>query len=433
LEALTAAAAHDGWTAVPNTVLPEDYSSLLGLPVVGRPQFTELAFGLESTYYTTDCHPMVQLPFAQNWTQAIIDRLSQAMQFNFMRTAVQGRFPGSVWGGTGPQSVMPRSLITYFIDMPYALAMPRELAFYGYEKEGAAAMLPHLTDNITVPNRLVFGSLYRRSKRGEWRINLTNCTLFQTHVESQVHCLASGGCRIARMRRSRCDRRPQAVTPLDNLYVRSRVVTNLPIVYGSLTPASKPAELFLDGSDALGFRNVSTAFVDLSHVPARTFSKRLSIVLTTFYEQLMSQATYSGGLPAELARYHVVAAPAEDLRSLVSSDGDSFVVRTAPSQPLDTLRYKAFHRQLAERVQRELNGSTLQAITIATSATVTQRREVYACRFGWLAMLLLVVGTLGTLGAAALLLAARCTLTSDMLRFVASMPYAPATHFSTPP
>jgi hypothetical protein len=79
LESLTEAADNDGWIAVPNNVSPEDYSSLLGLPVVGRPRNTELAFNVESTYYTTDCDPFIQLPFAQNWTQAIIDRLSHAM------------------------------------------------------------------------------------------------------------------------------------------------------------------------------------------------------------------------------------------------------------------------------------------------------------------------------------------------------------------
>jgi hypothetical protein len=326
-----------------------------------------------------------------------------------------------------------QNLITYFIDVPYSLSMPRELAFYGYEKRAAAATPPsHPThSNITARNRLVFGSMYRGGERGDWRINLANCTLSQTHVESHVHCLASGGCRVAGMRRSRRDRRPPAVTPLENLYVRSRVVTNLPTVHGSLAPASKPAELFLDGSNALGFRDARTAFVDLSRVPARTFSKRLSILLTTFYEQLVSQETYGGDMPPDLARYHTVAAPADDLRSIVD---DGFVARTAPTSPLDERGYKAFHRQLGERVQRALNGSALQAVGVVASATAMQRREVYACQFGWLAMLLLAAGTLGALGVAALLMAARCVLAPDMLRYVASMTYTPAAaYFSTPP
>jgi hypothetical protein len=81
---------------------------------------------------------------------------------------------------------MPRSLITYFVDTPYTLAMPRELVFYGHDKLAA-------TDNITGRNELVFGSMYRGGKSSDWHINLANCILFQAHFEWKEQCLACGG------------------------------------------------------------------------------------------------------------------------------------------------------------------------------------------------------------------------------------------------
>ncbi len=147
-------------------------------------------------------------------------------------------------------------------------------------------------------------------------------------------------------------------------------MTNLPIVHGLRTPGSKPTEPLLNGSNALGFRDARTTFVDLSRVPARIFSMRLNFVLTSFYEQLVSLETYGGDMPPELARCHTIATPADDLTSLVG-DRDSFVARTALTSPLAKPGYEVIHLPLVERVQRALNGSVLQAVAVAFSATAT--------------------------------------------------------------
>jgi hypothetical protein len=44
----------------------QNYSSLLGIPVAGRPRDREARFTIESAYLNTDCDSFIQTAFSRN-------------------------------------------------------------------------------------------------------------------------------------------------------------------------------------------------------------------------------------------------------------------------------------------------------------------------------------------------------------------------------
>ncbi len=73
--AAAAAAAASAWLAVPAATLPEQYSSLLGIPVVALPADAAANFTLETSYMSLSCSAWDTLRGPADWA----------------------RYPGSVW------------------------------------------------------------------------------------------------------------------------------------------------------------------------------------------------------------------------------------------------------------------------------------------------------------------------------------------------
>jgi hypothetical protein len=65
-EALGSAADTGGWKSVPESMDADNFSSLLGLPVVGRPKEDDASFTIESTYYSTECESFTSIPNPQD-------------------------------------------------------------------------------------------------------------------------------------------------------------------------------------------------------------------------------------------------------------------------------------------------------------------------------------------------------------------------------
>jgi hypothetical protein len=83
----------DDWKAVPSSVAADDYSSLLGVPVVNRQRHKNMTFSLESTYLNADCEQIVQMPYAINWTWPMVRELTDKIRFNLTPIAVAGLMP----------------------------------------------------------------------------------------------------------------------------------------------------------------------------------------------------------------------------------------------------------------------------------------------------------------------------------------------------
>ena len=88
----------EGWKTIARTMRPENYSSLVGLPIVGLPDNKTSNFNIESTYLTLDCGYFEQIPLA-NFSEHI---------------------PGKLWLNTSeyndPFQPLPGRKASFFID-----------------------------------------------------------------------------------------------------------------------------------------------------------------------------------------------------------------------------------------------------------------------------------------------------------------------------
>jgi hypothetical protein len=80
-------------------------------------------------------------------------------------------------------------------------------AYYGF----GSAPSKHFDKLNVQPRRLVFGTMYSINDGKTRFINLTNCTLTATHVESAIHCAIEGNCRVRKQRLSLTDTLPPSL------------------------------------------------------------------------------------------------------------------------------------------------------------------------------------------------------------------------------
>jgi hypothetical protein len=214
-EALNSSEADDGWKDVPPVLEPEDYSSAVGLRVLGLLPGKETNFTLESSYLAASCDQAIQLPYSLNWTRRDVERLSTLMNFNFSATAESGWLPGAKVKNGGPGAIT-----WFFLDTDRKTNFKRALVHLGLDQGSADGPDPQLTR----PRRLVVGFLYRHSAQdSRYSINLSNCSVTETHQESAVTCpgeVAGGDCRVHRVRLSQVDKRLPFVTRLEPLASR---------------------------------------------------------------------------------------------------------------------------------------------------------------------------------------------------------------------
>jgi hypothetical protein len=128
-------------------VATDDYSSLFGVPVVGFRRDIDMTFSLESTYLNTNCEPVVQMPYAENWTWRLIRGLTDKIQFNLTKVALEGHMPDWEHGGL---SMMMR---TFFFDShgPFDYVF-RGQAFFG---QNATYSSPDVANR----RKVLFGSM----------------------------------------------------------------------------------------------------------------------------------------------------------------------------------------------------------------------------------------------------------------------------------
>jgi hypothetical protein len=425
-EALNASITDDGWRAVPSVLWQEDYSSMLGLRVIGVPQETETRFNLESSYISTECGSFVQLPYSLNFTRVDVERMSRHFGFDFTATAAAGLLPGKNAIG-----YLPDNIQTFFVDTDRSLNLDRWKAYLGWHSLPAADAAARVAGRR---RRLVFGSLKALDNGRRHAISLTNCSVLEMRVESAVYCprsSASGVCRVEKMRLSRTDTRPPAVTLFDHHELAATIPRLLSQSNPGRATVSSGAERFLQWGKYADrvlrspVFNVTgrTPVVDLALVSPRDFSRRLGILINTFYQHLISS---NDDAPfADHALYRNVSVPATDVAMF-----------GAPPPPE---RGAMATRHDFERYYNATKDSVYGAVSAglafppaATTATATTRTRVYVCQFVWLGALLLASAALFVTGAASLALQLRSTLAPDMLRYVSSMTYTNR-FFRTPP
>lgn len=246
----------------------------------------------------------------------------------------------------------------------------------------------------------------------QYGLNIARCSLRQNHVEAMVRCNRDQ-CMTEKIRKSLSDTRPESLTGFEHVLVAGQFAQEFPTAIPSSLTGSSPTERFLTNTSAFPFiqqggpTTQDVAYVNVSLIPPEVFSRRLSLVLNTYYQLSMQPTGYFGGLSNNLSRYGPDTLPVTDINAYLptnlSATEDTF---------LD--RWSTFNNE-AQNINSPFIGAT-------TTANVTTLEEIFVCNFAWLSLLLASSGVILVTGAVALVLKHK-TLGPEIFGFVTSMTY----------
>jgi hypothetical protein len=405
-------ATKEGWIQVPSDMDPELYSSLVGLPVVGLPGNKSSTFNMESTYLTVDCGKFEQQPYpginSTNISKTDFVKLDELV-------------PGQVWPNKtrgNPFQPSKNRTASFFMDTnlgspwdpqdpAYNSLLGRLDGFVGHYNQS------RLDDQErSVKREIVYASLYATSiESGTYGLNIARCSLAQNHVEVQVECTGSR-CSTRRIRASHTDTRPSALTAFEHGLVMQSFAQEFPVAV-PFSIGSSPTEHFLSNTATFpfvqqaGHLTQDVAYTNLSLVKPEDFSKRLSLVMNTFYQLTIQPTGYFGGLPNNLTLYGPDTIPATDINAYLPSNFSATNNSFFDWWPV----FDAAVQQ-----------SDFPFIGATTTAKVTGKQEVFLRNTAWLALLMVSSVIVFIVGATALALK-HITLSPEMFGLVTSMTY----------
>jgi hypothetical protein len=402
----------EGWMSIPRITNPESYTSLVGLPVVGLPSAGRSNFTMESTYLTVDCTGFTQAPFPR-FSNSSTDL-----------TQLEKLVPGIIWDrkteGEDPfTSSNGRRKSTFFMDTNrrWAWGAPtnpeeeklqgRLDGFVGYYNQTRLG-----DDEVNVKRELSFTSMYALSRDSSvFGLNMARCTLAQHHVEAMIEC-SGEQCSTKKIRRSLTDSRPEAFTALEHGTIHMGFSKALPLAV-PFTVGSSPTERFLGNSSAFpfvqraGHLDQDVSYTNLSVVASDDFSRRLSLVLNTYYQLTTQPTGYFGGLSRNLSLYGPDTLPVTDINMYLPSN-------LSATENSFSDWYATFE-MVVQRSESPFIGATSTAYT-------TTAEEIYLCNVPWLVLLMtssLIIFGIGAMGLAL----KHKTLAPELFGFVTSMTY----------
>lgn len=233
------------------------YSSLLGLPVVGRPDGDSVSFTMDSAYFDIDCQSL-------EYVNSInLDSTIQNLQIH------------------NASELLNAGLLTeaFFLDTTKPFAKYR-----------------NLTTSAIYPQNLLFGS--RAESGNDSGLSLANCTVTSTRVESHVQCQHSQ-CSVDRMRLSETDRRAATTTPFDDFNVSDKMFR----AFTSATGDSVGIE-FATATEQF-INEPSTPYtmgpVALYKLPRDVFTERFALLFNTYYQAGLAPNYQTGALPTNMS------------------------------------------------------------------------------------------------------------------------------------
>lgn len=294
-----------GWHDVPEDMKSaEGYSSLVGIPIVGLPVHEHSSFTLESTYISVDC---------STFNTTYIERIFNSegnQEENW--PLIEALVPGQIWTNKSEKANNPFGKgaadhpgssyqTSFFIDTdlpvyrPFgqttddAIYLQRFDAFLGNTNQ---SLLANGNSSSREPRHLLFASLYPYKPEDEafskFNLSVTRCALTQTHAEVMVQC-SGNSCAAKRIRKSLSDTRSPDYTGLEHTLMMSQFVERFPF---AVAPGlySSATERFLEDSSGYPFlkpykqgeAKAGDLYVDLTKVSRDDFSKRLSLLLSTY-------------------------------------------------------------------------------------------------------------------------------------------------------
>lgn len=408
----------DGWVDIPSNIsTPEEYASLVGIPVVGLPSNGTSNFTLEYNYLTVTCGEFVQQPYPGT------HGTDEPTNTNY--TKLDQMIPGRIWYNKSQSHLQPfdprKNRASFMLDTPRQMsvsgtngprkdpesALGRLDGFIGYYNQSRLDR-----KEMETPRILTFASVYAITNDGtEQGLNIVNCSLFQHHVEALIRCTGDQ-CATSKLRKSRTDTRPNALTGFEYITTTQYIVQEFPTAI-KFNEGSSPTERFMANTSIFPFiqragnsRPLDT-YVNLSSLAPEVFSRRLSLALNSYYQLSTQSSGYFGGLTRNMSAYGPDTLPVVDINTYLpanlSATNNSFY------------DWFTVFQQKVWALEAPFLGAT-------STADVTTTTQIFVCNFGWFTLLIVSSGTLLLTGTAALVLK-RKTLGPEMFGFVSSMTY----------
>lgn len=239
------------------------YSSLLGVPLVERPDSDSVNFTVESTYFNLEC---------------------QSLKY-VKRSDVNTTVTNTLMHRAGNYSDLFTEAIFLDTTTPFL----------------NGTLLPA---NASQPRIILFGS----KSRDDTGMSLAKCTIASTHVESHVQCQQSQ-CSVDRMRLSEIDRRAATSTPFDSTLACSMFRAFASAGGKNHAFAATVTEQFITNPDA-----PYTVFQsELYRVPKDVFTERLALLINTFYQAGLNPSYQTGARPTNMSVFDL---PYDDYTSV---------------------------------------------------------------------------------------------------------------------
>ncbi|KAF1941565.1 hypothetical protein EJ02DRAFT_347536 [Clathrospora elynae] len=407
-----------GWIDVPSAILvPETYSSLVGVPIAGLPKDANNNFTLEYNYLSVSCGDFDQQPYPGTHGTGDVTATNY--------TKLDEIVPGLIWSNKSSPDLHPFDSLdgraSFLLDTTRDLVRPQFVknqvdrdiyigrmdGFIGHYNQS------RLSDKESkTPRELVFASVYGISRDGtEQGLNIAKCALSQHHVEAAVQCIGIQ-CATSRVRKSLTDTRPNALTALEDFSIMEAFAREFPTAV-KFNEGSSPTEFFMTNTSTFPFIQKAgrlfpdEAYTNLSVLSRDVFSRRLSLVFNTYYQLSSQSSGYFGSLTNNLSAYGPDTLPVTDVNAYLPAN-------------LSATEHTYF--DWFPKFQQTVVDSNSPFIGATTTSNTTSTEEIFVCNFAWLALLLASSTIILITGSVAVVLK-RKTLGPEMFGFVTSMAY----------
>ncbi|KAI8937725.1 hypothetical protein NX059_005425 [Plenodomus lindquistii] len=409
----------NGWLDVPSQfTVPEQYASLVGVPIVGLPVKSGNNFTIEYNYLSVDCKDFEQQPYPG------LHGTGDPTATNY--TKLDEMLPGQIWYNKSLPDTQPFDSLggraSFLIDTARDLARLPIGSMKGKNQDVYLGRLDGFIGHYNqsrldasesqTPREIVFASVYGISRDGnEQGLNIARCSLYQNHVEASVRCTGIN-CATTRLRTSLTDRRPRSLTALEYISVFDAFAREFPTAI-KFNEGSSPTERFIANTSTFPFIQKAgrlypdEVYTNLSTVPSNLFSRRLSLVLNTYFQLSTQSSGYFGSLTNNLTAYGPDTLPVTDVNVYLPAN-------------LSATEHSYF--DWITKYQQTVVDSNSPFLGATTTANATTTRQIFVCNFAWLTLLLVASGTILIIGSVAVLLK-RKTLGPEMFGFVTSMTY----------
>ena len=247
IEALEEASS-EGWNIV-NASWPGDasYSSMLGVPTTKIPEVENTEFYVESTYSAFDCQSLFK-----------------------------GQWPLFVYSGN-----------TSFI-------APKDTFYLTWRYEEPTQVHPHWTANLS------FGALYSAEDGPVG--SFANCQVTRSYVESQVEC-KWGDCAVGRIRRS--PKPDAAIFNQSSISIDYPMLKNYLFRFRMASGVPHPGQATITErylwDPETPFVRKDKFFLPIADLPIEVFTRRLALLLNTYWQAALASSYQTTGLPDDVA------------------------------------------------------------------------------------------------------------------------------------